>query len=63
MQANESVSSFAQAYCLGEKESAAAINLLQNIPAAIKESLTELVRNLELISELVRNLELISVYS
>ena len=45
-QAHESVSAFAQAYSLGEKESAAAVNLLQNIPQPIKESLTELVRTL-----------------
>lgn len=43
-QAHESVSSFAQAYSLGEKESAAAINLLKFIPQDVKESLTELVR-------------------
>ena len=43
-QAHESVSAFAQAYSLGEKESAAAVNLLKHIPTNIKEALTELVR-------------------
>ncbi|CAL1148298.1 unnamed protein product [Cladocopium goreaui] len=44
LEAHESVSAFAQAYSLGEKESAAAINLLKFIPQDVKESLTELVR-------------------
>lgn len=48
-QAHESVSAFAQAYSLGEKESAAAVNLLRKIPPIIKDSLTELVRTLALI--------------
>ena len=43
-QAHESVSQFAQAYALGEKESNAAVNLLRHIPPSIKDSLTELVR-------------------
>jgi hypothetical protein len=41
---NESISAFASAYSLGEKESAAAINLLKHIPAHIREYITELVR-------------------
>ena len=41
---NESISAFASAYSLGEKESAAAINLLKNIPDNIREYITELVR-------------------
>ena len=45
-QAHESVSAFAKAYALGEKESAAAVNLLQHIPPNVKEALTELVRTL-----------------
>ena len=45
-QAHESVSAFAQAYSLCEKESAAAVNLRQDIPQPIKEALTELVRTL-----------------
>ena len=48
-QAHESVSAFAQACSLGEKESAAAVNLLKHIPTNIKEALTELVRILGLI--------------
>lgn len=47
-QAHDSVSAFAQAYCLGEKESAAAVNLLRFIPGDIKDALTELVRTLGL---------------
>ncbi|CAL1126014.1 unnamed protein product [Cladocopium goreaui] len=43
-EAHESVSAFAQACSLGEKESAAAVNLLKHIPTNIKEALTELVR-------------------
>ena len=46
-QAHDCVSSFAAAYSLGEKESAAAVNLLKYIPANIKEQITELVRFLE----------------
>lgn len=45
-QAHNSVAAFAQAYNLGEKESAAAVNLLTSIPPTIKEGLTELVRTL-----------------
>lgn len=46
-QVHDSVSKFAKAYALGEKESAAAVNLLMNIPADIKDGLTELVRTLD----------------
>ena len=43
-QAHESMSKFASAYALGEKESKAAVNLLQHIPKLVKEGLIELVR-------------------
>lgn len=48
-EAQESVAAFAAAYTLGEKESAAAVNLLRCIPKAIKEGLIELVRLLGLL--------------
>ncbi|CAL1165232.1 unnamed protein product [Cladocopium goreaui] len=44
LEAHESVSKFATAYSLGDKESRAAINLLRNIPGLVKEGLIELVR-------------------
>lgn len=43
-QVQESVASFAAAYSLGEKESKAALALLKEVPADIKEGLTGLVR-------------------
>ncbi|CAL1168291.1 unnamed protein product [Cladocopium goreaui] len=44
LEAHQSVSAFAAAYQLGEKESAAAVNLLKHIPKDTKDALTELVR-------------------
>ncbi|CAL1141604.1 unnamed protein product [Cladocopium goreaui] len=44
LEAHESMSKFASAYALGEKESKAAVNLLQHIPKLVKEGLIELVR-------------------
>ena len=43
-QAQESVANFASAYSLGKTESAAALNLLNKIPKAIKDKLASLVR-------------------
>ena len=44
VQAHESVANFASAYSLGKTESAAALNLLNNIPKGIKDRLASLVR-------------------
>ena len=44
MQAHESIANFASAYSLGITESAAALNLLNKIPPAIKMTLATLVR-------------------
>lgn len=43
------MAAFAQAYTLGEKESAAAVNLLQHVPPHIKEAMAVLVRSLGMI--------------
>ena len=44
--AQESVASFATAFNLGKAESAAALNLLHEVHAEVKDALTELVRYL-----------------
>ena len=45
------MASFASAYSLGPQESGAAINLLRNIPARVKDCLTELVKFLSRLSK------------
>lgn len=48
-QAQESIAKFASAYCVGAKESEAAINLLKKIPPCVTSKLTDLVRPTDLL--------------
>lgn len=45
VEAHESVANFASAYSLGKTESAAALNLMYQVPAVIKLKLASLVRS------------------